>query len=54
MLSVPQAVLDRLREDLMILIQYFEEMLRRSTLYFAWVEGKEVVPEKSTVLGVRG
>ena len=45
--SVPQAVLDRLREDLIIFIQYFEEMLRRSTLYFAWVEGKEVVPEKS-------
>ena len=45
--GVPQAVLDRLREDLIIFIQYFEEMLRRSTLYFAWVEGKEVVPEKS-------
>jgi len=45
--SVPQAVLDRLREDLIIFIQYFEEMLRRSTLYFAWLEGKEVVPEKS-------
>jgi heat shock protein HtpX len=45
--GVPQAVLDRLREDLIIFIQYFSEMLRRSTLYFAWVEGKEVVPEKS-------
>jgi len=45
--GVPQAVLERLREDLIIFIQYFEEMLRRSTLYFAWVEGKEVVPEKS-------
>jgi heat shock protein HtpX len=45
--GVPQVVLDRLREDLIIFIQYFEEMLRRSTLYFAWVEGKEVVPEKS-------
>jgi heat shock protein HtpX len=45
--GVPQAVLDRFREDLIIFIQYFEEMLRRSTLYFAWVEGKEVVPEKS-------
>ena len=45
--GVPQAVLDRLREDLIIFIQYFEEMLRRSTLYFAWVEGNEVVPEKS-------
>ena len=45
--GVPKAVLDRLREDLIIAIQYFEELVRRSTLYFAWVEGKDVVPEKS-------
>jgi len=45
--SVPQSALDRLREDLIIVIQFFEEVVRRSTLYFAWVEGKEVVPEKS-------
>jgi len=45
--SVPKAVLDRVKEDLIIVIQYFEEVVRRSTLYFAWVEGKPVVPEKS-------
>jgi len=45
--GVPKTVLARLREDLIIVIQYFEEVVRRSTLYFAWVEGKEVVPEKS-------
>jgi len=45
--GVPLVVLDRLREDLIIVIQYFEELVRRSTLYFAWVEGKDVVPEKS-------
>ena len=45
--GVPQTVLDSLREDLIIFIRHFEEMLRRSTLYFAWVEGKEVVTEKS-------
>ena len=45
--GVPKAALDRLREDLIIAIQYFEELVRRSTLYFAWVEGKDVVPEKS-------
>jgi len=45
--SVPLAVLDRVKEDLIIVIQFFEEAVRRSTLYFAWVEGKEVVPEKS-------
>ena len=45
--GVPLVVLDRLREDLIIVIQYFEELVRRSTLYFAWVEGKDVVPKKS-------
>lgn len=45
--SVPQSVLNRLKEDLIIVVQYFEEQVRRSTLYFAWVQGKDVVPEKS-------
>jgi heat shock protein HtpX len=45
--GVPQTVLARFKEDLLIVIQYFEEFVRRSTLYFAWVEGKNVVPEKS-------
>ena len=45
--SVPQSALDRLKEDLIIVVQFFEDHVRRSTLYFAWVQGKEVVPEKS-------
>ena len=46
-IGVPQSVLDRLREDLIIVVQFFEERIRRSTLYFAWVQGRDVVPEKS-------
>jgi len=45
--EVPKSVLDQLKEDLIIIVQFFEEYVRRSTLYFAWVQGKEVVPEKS-------
>jgi len=45
--SVPESVLDRLKEDLIIAVQFFEEYVRRSTLYFAWVQGREVIPEKS-------
>jgi heat shock protein HtpX len=45
--DVPQSLLDRLKEDFVIVVQYFEENVRRSTLYFAWVQGKDVVPEKS-------
>jgi len=45
--DVPHSVLDRLKEDLIIVVQYFEDYVRRSTLYFAWVQGKEVIPEKS-------
>ena len=44
---VPQISLDRLKEDIIIVMQYFEEHVRRSTLYFAWVQGREVTPEKS-------
>ncbi len=43
--AVPQRALDALREDLIIEVQLFEEQVRRTTLYFAWLEGEEVVPE---------
>jgi len=45
--TVPREALDRLREDLIILVQLFEEEVRKTTLYFAWVSGEEVIPEKS-------
>jgi heat shock protein HtpX len=45
--AVSSATLDRMREDLIIVIQFFEEVVRRSTLYFAFVEGKPIVIEKS-------
>jgi len=45
--SFPQQILDQLREDLMIGVQLFEEKVRRTTLYFAFVEGEEVVVEKA-------
>jgi len=51
--EVPQSVLDRLKEDLIIVVQFFEEYVRRSTRYFAWVEGKEVLPEKSPLRRAR-
>ena len=44
--TVPQVVLDRLKEDLFLAVQLFEEQVRRTTLYFAWVEGEPVVLEK--------
>jgi heat shock protein HtpX len=50
---VPATIFNRIKEDLIIVIQYFEEVVRRSTLYFAWVEGKPVVPEKSPLRRAR-
>ncbi len=44
--TVPQMVLDGLKEDLFLAVQLFEEQVRRTTLYFAWVEGEPVVLEK--------
>ena len=45
--TVPQTALDRLKEDLIIGVQLFEEEVRKTTLYFAWVEGEEVIPERA-------
>jgi heat shock protein HtpX len=40
-------ILGRLREDLIIAVQLYEEKIRRSTLYFAWVPENRVIPEKT-------
>lgn len=44
--TLPQNIIDDLKEDLLINVQLFEEKVRRTTLYFAWVKGEEMAPEK--------
>jgi heat shock protein HtpX len=43
--SVSAATMEEAKQDIVIAVQIFEETTRRSTLYFAWREGEEVVPE---------
>jgi len=43
---VPNEILNRLKEDLFINVQIFEEKVRKTTLYFTWVEGQEIIPER--------
>lgn len=38
--------LNELAEDIFIIVQIFEENIRQSTIYFAWVEGQNIIPEK--------
>jgi len=42
---IPQVVLDKLKDDLVISVQLFEEKVRKTTLYFAWVKGEKIIPE---------
>ena len=46
--EVPKSILYRLKEDLIVTIQIFEENVRRNTLYFAWVKREDLVLEKAT------
>jgi len=43
---IPEEVINRLKEDLFITVQLFEEQVRRTSFYFAWVEGEPVVLER--------
>ena len=43
---VPEEVISRLKEDLFITVQLFEEQVRRTSFYFAWVEGEPVILER--------
>jgi heat shock protein HtpX len=45
--NVPEKVLTRIKEDLIIVVQMFEDKIRRTTLYFAWVPEKKIIPEKT-------
>ena len=44
--GITKEALDELKEDLMINVQLFEEKIRETTLYFTWIEGEKVIPEK--------
>jgi hypothetical protein len=43
--SVPTEMVEEAKQDVVIAVQIFEENARKTTLYFAWREGEEIVPE---------
>ena len=43
--QVTDATIEEAKQDVVIAVQIFEENARKSTLYFAWREGEEIVPE---------
>ena len=45
--NVPDKVLNKIKEDLIITIQMFEDEIRKRTLYFAWVPSKHFAREKT-------
>jgi len=45
--TVPSGVLDQIREDLIVNVQLFEEKVRKTTLYLAYVKGQQILPEKA-------
>jgi heat shock protein HtpX len=44
--EVPPSTIETLREDLFIEVQRYEEIVRTTTLYFAWVKGQTLIPER--------
>ena len=40
-----ETAIEEAKQDVVIALQIFEENARKSTLYFAWREGEEIVPE---------
>ena len=45
--SPPRQVLDKFKDDTYNAVETFEEQARRRTVYFSWVEGVKMTPEKS-------
>jgi heat shock protein HtpX len=44
--TVPEARVNGVKQDIIIAVELFEERVRGNTLYFAWREGEEIVPEE--------
>lgn len=44
--TVPEERINKVKQDIIIAVEFFEEKIRKSTLYFAWREGEEIVPEE--------
>ena len=44
--TMPEARVNGVKQDIVIAVEFFEEKVRESTLYFAWREGEEIVPEE--------
>jgi heat shock protein HtpX len=44
--TVPMEFIEEVKRDLIIAVQFFEENVRKTTLYFAWREREEVLPER--------
>jgi heat shock protein HtpX len=42
---VPAEMVEEAKQDVVIAVQIFEENARKMTLYFAWREGEDIVPE---------
>jgi hypothetical protein len=43
--KLSDSALEEAKQDVVIAVQIFEENARKATLYFAWREGEEIVPE---------
>jgi len=43
--QVPDTAIEEAKQDVVIAVQIFEENARKATLYFAWREGADIVPE---------
>jgi heat shock protein HtpX len=44
--SITEEIINRVKQDVTIIVDLFEEQVRKNTLYFAWREGEEIVPEQ--------
>lgn len=44
--DVSHKFMENLKEDLLYLVELFEDNVRHSTLFFSWIEGNDIIPEE--------
>jgi heat shock protein HtpX len=49
--GAPDKFISSLKENLILAVQIYHEIVRQSTIYFAWVEGENIIPEEPPTAG---
>jgi heat shock protein HtpX len=44
--TVPEETIEEVKQEIVVAVELFEEKIRKGTIFFAWREGEDIIPEQ--------